>query len=312
MNSFADLPSIWHWAISLWLAALGGCIGSFLNVVVYRLPAGKSLVHPSSHCPKCGHAIRWYDNVPVFGWLALGGKCRDCHEPIAMRYPLVEAVTAAMFFALAWIELLSDGANLPLLHFVGLDKTPVIRTFTSNELIGVYACHLLLLCTLLSASLIEYDRQNAPFRLFLPTLLVGIVATCIWPQLHPMATLDQGLIIPYYLCGSLDVLIDLFIALISGSLIALLAPCRSKLSVNGPGRSIFVVLATTACCSLILGYQPMIVLGLLVVVIGLVERLTLRLYSNGTAVGPIIWLSLLVPIWLVFWRPLASICPWGS
>src|SRR5690606_33093916 len=65
----------------LWLAFFGGTVGSFLNVVVYRVPAGMSVVHPPSRCPNCGHDIRWYDNIPVLGWLWLGGRCRDCREP---------------------------------------------------------------------------------------------------------------------------------------------------------------------------------------------------------------------------------------
>lgn len=84
-------------------AMLGSCVGSFLNVVVWRLPNGLSLVHPGSFCPKCNHPIRFYDNIPVFGWLFLRGKCRDCHAPISFRYPLIElvcGVTAAAFAAM--------------------------------------------------------------------------------------------------------------------------------------------------------------------------------------------------------------------
>ncbi len=73
----------------------GLAIGSFLNVVVWRLPRGESLSSPPSACPKCGHAIRARDNVPVLGWLLLRGKCRDCGEPISPRYPIVEAVHRA-------------------------------------------------------------------------------------------------------------------------------------------------------------------------------------------------------------------------
>ncbi len=80
------------------LAALvGAAVGSFLNVVVHRVPAGASVVRPASACPGCGEAIRPRDNVPVLGWLLLRGRCRDCAEPISARYPLVEAGTAALF-----------------------------------------------------------------------------------------------------------------------------------------------------------------------------------------------------------------------
>lgn len=75
---------------------LGAIFGSFLNVVVHRLPRHESLVRPASHCPKCGTPVRPYDNIPILSWLALRGHCRGCGEPISPRYPLVEALTAAL------------------------------------------------------------------------------------------------------------------------------------------------------------------------------------------------------------------------
>ncbi|HEY9616616.1 MAG TPA: prepilin peptidase [Microcoleaceae cyanobacterium] len=88
--------------------ALGAAIGSFLNVVVYRLPAGLSLLYPPSRCPKCLHRLSKHENVPVLGWLWLKGKCAHCHTPISIRYPLVEATTGLGFllifslFDLSW------------------------------------------------------------------------------------------------------------------------------------------------------------------------------------------------------------------
>lgn len=81
---------------------LGLLVGSFLNVVIHRVPAGLSLVSPGSACPACGHAVRPYDNVPVLSWLALRGRCRDCDAPIAVRYPLVELATGVLFVVVAW------------------------------------------------------------------------------------------------------------------------------------------------------------------------------------------------------------------
>jgi leader peptidase (prepilin peptidase)/N-methyltransferase len=75
---------------------LGAIVGSFLNVVVYRLPRHESLIAPASHCPRCGVAVKPYDNVPVLSWLLLRGRCRNCGEPISPRYPLVEAATAGL------------------------------------------------------------------------------------------------------------------------------------------------------------------------------------------------------------------------
>ncbi|MCU7725267.1 prepilin peptidase [Actinoplanes sp. KI2] len=80
---------------------LGLAIGSFLNVVICRVPRDQSLVRPGSHCPHCGHAVRNRHNIPVLGWLLLRGKCADCKAPISPRYPLVEAGTAALFVAVA-------------------------------------------------------------------------------------------------------------------------------------------------------------------------------------------------------------------
>ena len=75
---------------------LGAIFGSFLNVVVHRLPRHESLVTPASHCPRCGTPVKPYDNIPILSWLLLRGHCRSCGEPISPRYPLVEALTAAL------------------------------------------------------------------------------------------------------------------------------------------------------------------------------------------------------------------------
>lgn len=83
-------------------ALLGLLVGSFANVVIYRVPAGESVVSPGSACPVCGHDIRWYDNVPVVSWLVLRGRCRDCGEPFSVRYPLVELVMGVLFGLVAW------------------------------------------------------------------------------------------------------------------------------------------------------------------------------------------------------------------
>jgi leader peptidase (prepilin peptidase) / N-methyltransferase len=81
---------------------LGACVGSFLNVVIYRLPAGISLLWPPSRCPKCGHKLGLTENIPILGWLMLRGRCRHCHTSISARYPLVETFTAVMWLATFW------------------------------------------------------------------------------------------------------------------------------------------------------------------------------------------------------------------
>ncbi|EPX63190.1 Leader peptidase (Prepilin peptidase) [Cystobacter fuscus DSM 2262] len=82
-----------------WVVVLGLVFGSFLNVVIARVPTGESIVRPRSRCPKCGHTLAWFDNVPVLSWLVLRGRCRSCGQPISWRYPLIELLTGALFFA---------------------------------------------------------------------------------------------------------------------------------------------------------------------------------------------------------------------
>ena len=148
---FLTLPSYPAGLVATWMFLLGGTVGSFLNVVVYRLPAGLSLVHPGSHCPRCKHPIRWYDNVPILGWVLLGGRCRDCKAAIAVRYPLVEAFTAVLFLAAAVLE-------------------PSWQAC---------AFHLVLLRTLLPAALIDYDGSPLPPWPALPALSVGLLARAL-------------------------------------------------------------------------------------------------------------------------------------
>lgn len=87
---------------------LGSCVGSFLNVVIYRLPAGESIVTPPSHCPRCGYRLAWFDNIPILAWCWLRGRCRKCALPISVQYPLIELLTAALFGGAYWVFYLSD------------------------------------------------------------------------------------------------------------------------------------------------------------------------------------------------------------
>ena len=129
----------------------GACIGSFLNVVVYRIPAEISLIHPPSRCPHCLHGLGVTENVPVFGWLWLKGRCRWCKTKISIRYPLVEAATGAVFALVFW------------------------RFGYSIETIGYCA----FLSWLLSLSLIDLDTMTLPSSLTKSGLVAGAVFQCI-------------------------------------------------------------------------------------------------------------------------------------
>lgn len=130
---------------SLIVFTLGTAVGSFLNVVVYRLPEGLSLLYPPSRCPKCEMRLKPYDNVPVFGWLWLRGKCRNCKLPIAMRYALVEFATGCLF--------------LSVFALFGM----------SWQTLGYW----LLVSWLLSLALIDLDTMTLPNRLTASGLVLG-------------------------------------------------------------------------------------------------------------------------------------------
>jgi leader peptidase (prepilin peptidase)/N-methyltransferase len=99
------------------LGALGVVFGSFANVLIWRVPRGESIVSPPSHCPRCGHDVRWHDNIPVVSWILLRGRCRDCGEPIPLRYPVVELASGALWVLAGWVWGLSPATPLAIAFF---------------------------------------------------------------------------------------------------------------------------------------------------------------------------------------------------
>lgn len=148
---------------ALLVGTFGSLIGSFLNVVIFRVPAGKSVVAPPSTCPVCGARIRALDNLPVLSWLILRGKCRDCRAPISVRYPLVELGTA-LFFGLVtlrfWPGVLAAGAEGST-H--GLAAGLVLVAFLFLAAVSV------------ALALIDIDTHTLPNRITVPSFLVGVV-----------------------------------------------------------------------------------------------------------------------------------------
>lgn len=169
---------------SLWFLAIGCCVGSFLNVVVYREPRRLAIGLPRSRCPKCQNAIQPRDNIPIIGWLRLRGRCRTCQLPISPRYPLIESAIGAMFVALLHRELLSGGGNLPVRDINTYTGVVWVLWYTKWDLLGIYLFHLLLLVVLWGAALIEHDGFAWPKRLFRFAAGLGLVGLVFWPHLH--------------------------------------------------------------------------------------------------------------------------------
>lgn len=214
ISDWLDLPAA-QVLFELWVFVLGGAVGSFLNVVVYRLPRGESLVFPPSHCPRCGHRIRWYDNVPILSWILLRGQCRDCRGPIAMRYPLVEGISAVMFLAVvSWVGL---GGHLPQRPILA-EAAVISRSWTPFEALSTSAFHLVLLATLLAVGLIEYDGHRLPARTVLPALVIGGLVPLGWPQVRPVAAFPALVASAARLQGSLGTVAGAWTGAVDGLL----------------------------------------------------------------------------------------------
>jgi leader peptidase (prepilin peptidase)/N-methyltransferase len=157
--TLADLPGPFVTVVAV---ALGLVLGSFLNVVIYRLPRGESLAHPPSRCPGCGKPIRIYDNIPVLGWLLLAGRARCCKVRISARYPLVEALGGL----LAWAIVQTVIFELP-------DDTQWWKAAL------LFALYLALALGLLAASFIDLEHMYLPDSITLGGSVLGLLSAAL-------------------------------------------------------------------------------------------------------------------------------------
>ena len=134
---------------------LGAVVGSFLNVCIYRIPAGQSIISPPSSCPKCGHKIRWYENIPIFSYLFLRGKCSSCKIGISVLYPAIEVMTGLLFML--------------VLYCFGFNPATLIYWLFSAALVVI--------------TFIDYDHQIIPDVISLPGIVVGFVCSFFIPWL---------------------------------------------------------------------------------------------------------------------------------
>jgi leader peptidase (prepilin peptidase)/N-methyltransferase len=167
LDALTEIPQA-YWIAFAFL--FGASVGSFLNVVIYRVPLGQSIVSPRSRCPHCEAAIPGWANVPLVSWLALGGRCRGCREPISPRYPLVEGLTGALF------------VGLLLTHGLGL------RLFVDQALVAA----------LVAVAFIDWDHQMIPDAITLPGIAIGLVcavllAPPVWPDALAGAVIVGGM-----------------------------------------------------------------------------------------------------------------------
>jgi leader peptidase (prepilin peptidase)/N-methyltransferase len=169
----------------VWLFAIGASLGSFLNVVIYRWPRGRTLLG-NSFCPYCNQPIRLRHNLPVLGWFLLRGRCHDCRLPISVRYPLVEATVGTVFVLLAFVELFSGGRNLPVRPPNYYSGIAWVVFDPQWDLIGIYLMHCSLVAVLLSWALIWFDRQRVPASYALIAYLLVVAVACAVLLIHPV------------------------------------------------------------------------------------------------------------------------------
>ena len=161
---------MYNMAVTLFVFLIGICIGSFLNVCIYRMGREQSIVKPASHCPHCQKPIRWFDNIPLVSYLVLRGRCRDCGQKISFRYFFVELLTGLVFLAL----FKKFGVSI---HFFA---------------------YTILSCGLLVATFVDFDFQIIPDEISLGGIVVGVVLSFIFPLLHltslHLRSLEQSLL----------------------------------------------------------------------------------------------------------------------
>ncbi len=170
---------------SVFFFAIGACIGSFLNVVIWRLPyRGREVIYqgktgrltlswPPSHCPICDAPIRWYQNIPVFAWIFLRARCASCKTSIPVRYPLVELGSAVLFVAFFWAYFVA--------HWPNPQAFPGNWVFTNLHTDAFpFTLHLVFIAALLAASAIDADLYIIPLSIPYLIMLLGVLAAIFW------------------------------------------------------------------------------------------------------------------------------------
>ena len=156
LASYAEVSAAFPWFFPLCAFAMGACVGSFLNVVIYRVPKEESIVTPGSHCA-CGQPIKWHDNIPILSWLVLRGRARCCGRSFSFRYPFVELLTGFLFVA-CWLR------------------------FPGQPAVAV--CGWIFLSCLVAATFIDLDHFIIPDVFTLGLGVVGVLLSIVVPALH--------------------------------------------------------------------------------------------------------------------------------
>jgi len=177
------LETIWPVLVHVLVFLLGACIGSFLNVCIYRLPYEKSVLWPGSRCGHCYQPIRLRDNIPLLSYWLLRGRCRTCGTRFSMRYFFVELFTGLCFVGLFHLEVF---VNIHGLDVLKAQKIYIDLGIIPYEGWVLFGYHAVLLCFLLTASFIDIDHQEIPLSLTITGTAIGLIGSVLWPWPWPL------------------------------------------------------------------------------------------------------------------------------
>ena len=153
--------------------ALGACVASFLNVCIWRLPREESVVRPGSHCPKCNTPIKWYQNIPIVSWCCLRGRCANCHQPISIRYTVVELLGGVLFL-MAYLQW-----AMPSI----LRQMPILGLVPASDM-WLVAAEWLVITGLILGSFIDLEHFYLPDRVTIGGMVLGVPLSFLVPELQ--------------------------------------------------------------------------------------------------------------------------------
>lgn len=292
VSALAAVP-LWAWLV--WAFIVGACIGSFLNVVIYRVPAGKSLVRPGSHCPKCGKPIRLWHNIPILGWVMLRGRCYDCKAPISARYPLVELAVGLIFVLLTVLIVPLQAPHMPEAFGAEVQKIAPPETAWRWQL-SLLAYHLVLACFLVASGLIGVDGTRQKASLIGFAVFAGLVPPILAPWLRPTHFLPDNERLTV-LIAIWDGVFGFAAGIIIGYLVAFAR--RARRSFRGD------VMSVMAAVGAFLGWQAVVTVSAAASATELGRRWTSR---GRTSRNPAPWITVaafFAGVHLVAWRWIA-------
>ncbi len=321
-STFAKFGELvdWHSAVvsalldvtvACWFFAVGASIGSFLNVVAFRLPQGRG-IGGNSQCPYCCTAISRSDNIPILSWFKLRGRCRTCRLPIPARYVVIEIAVAIVFSVLYYSEFYSGGRNLPGVAGLPFGASALARVTVSTELVVRMIIHAFALGGLIAAALIAVRKQKVPLGLYLWCLLAIVVAAIVIPQ-------SQIIRWRKFLPAGVDVRLDALATVLCGcvagiAMARLLAPLlypgfdRSLMSSDRETSGARQFVGALAVAGALTGWQSVIPLTFVLLLCAIIALRCLRRFAAVAWMADLtvwVWLGLLV--FRAFWKPIYSL-----